>query len=212
MNFLKHFPYAFLFYSLTAFSQKDCTLKIEKDSISVYTCKVENLRFNAVRTSFLVNSRPSQLAAMVMDIEQYGNWQYNTVSTIILKRISDHEIIYYTEISAPFPASNRDFIIRLTLDQNPVTREIIIDLVSLPDYLPTKEKVVRVPFSKARWTVTPYSGAQLKVDYYIEIDLGGAVPAWLVNFLSYRAPYETFKDMRAGIGRYRNRSAAFIRD
>ena len=197
---------------LGAKAQTDCNLKLEKDSIKVYTCKVANSKFRSVKTTFEINSQLSQLAAIVMDIDSYKSWQYKTVSTKILKKVSDHEIFYHTEVEAPTLTSNRDFVIRLTIQQNPITREMIIEAVSMPDYLPKVKDVIRVPFSSARWTVKPLSAKKLSVEYYIEIDLGGLVPPWAVNLVAHQAPYETFKDLRKKIGTYKGRNVPFIRD
>ena len=71
-----------------------------------------------------------------------------------MKKVSETEIIYYSEIGAPIITSNRDFVIRLTLNQDPLTKALIVEATSLPDFLPPKERIVRVPFSKARWTIT----------------------------------------------------------
>ena len=192
-------------------AQTDCELKLNKDSIKVYTCFRENSKLKSVRTTFELQSNLSQLAAIVLDIDHLGDWQYKTVRARMLKKISDREIIYYTEVAAPILTSNRDFVIQLTVNQDPQTRMLTIDLVSIPDYIPHENGVVRVPFSKARWKVNPLSGSRLYVEYDIEIDIGGAVPVWLVNMVAPQAPYETFKALREKIGKYKPR-VAFVRD
>ena len=190
----------------------DCTLKLNKDSIKVYTCAVANSKFRAVKTVFNVNSSLSQLAAMVLDIDKYKGWQYKTKSAKVLKKVNEKEIIYYTEVEAPILTSNRDFIIRLTIDQNPQTRVMIIDAVCIPDYLPPVEGVVRVPFSSAKWIVRPLTHTKVSVEYYIEIDLGGAVPPWLVNMVAPKAPYETFNALRSGIKDFKGKKVSFVKD
>ena len=192
-------------------AQTDCELKLNKDSIKVYTCFRENSKFKSVRTTFELQSNLSQLAAIVLDIDHLGDWQYKTVRARLLKKISDREIIYYTEVAAPIFTSNRDFVIQLMVNQDPQTRILTIDLVSIPDYIPHENGIVRVPFSKARWKVNPLSGSRLYVEYDIEIDIGGAVPAWLVNMVAPQAPHETFKALREKIGKYKAR-VAFVRD
>lgn len=200
-----------LFSAWTCAAQKDCALKLEKDSIKVFACIQENSKFKSVRTTFELQSGLSQLAAIAMDVDYLKEWQYKTVSARVLKKISEREVIYHTEVAAPIFTSNRDFVIRLTVDQNRQTREMIIDAVSIPDYIPPVKGVVRVPFSRARWTVKPLSSSKLSVEYYIEIDLGGAVPAWLVNLVAPQAPYETFKALRSKIGKYKGR-VSFVKD
>jgi hypothetical protein len=198
------------FISLASFGQLDCELKMTKDSINVYLCPAADSRFKAVRSTFILNSSLSQATAMMMDIDHYVDWQYKAMSAKVLKKVSDRELIYYTEVAAPILTSNRDFVLRLTVDQDILTRAVTIEATSLPTYLPPKEKVIRVPFSKARWVVKPLTTNKVSVDYYIEIDLGGAVPPWLVNIVAPQAPYETFKAMREQIGRYRNKPVSFV--
>ena len=50
------------------------------------------------------------------------------------------------------------------------------------------------------------------VEYTIDIDLGGAVPPWLVKLAAHQAPYETFKALKKNIEKYRGRSVSFINE
>ncbi len=209
---MRWIPILLLLSVLGTKAQTDCNLKLEKDSIKVFMCKVVNSKFRSVKTTFEINSRLSQLADIVMDIDSYKSWQYKTVSAKILKKVSDHEIIYHTVVEAPSLTSNRDFVIRLTIQQDPITREMIIEAVSIPDFIPKAKEVVRVPYSRAQWTVKPISANKLAIEYYVEIDLGGLVPPWAVNLVAHQAPYETFKNLRKKIGDYKGRKVSFVKD
>ena len=200
-----------LFVASECFAQKDCELRLNKDSIKVFTCINENSKFKSVLTNFELHSNLSQLAAMVLDIDHLGDWQYKTLSAKLLKKVNEREIIYHTEVATPIFTSNRDFVIQLTIRQDPQTRVMTIDLVSISDYIPPVKGVVRVPYSKARWTVKPLTSTRVSVEYYIEIDIGGAVPPWLVNIVAPQAPYETFKALQSKIRDYKGR-ASFVRE
>ncbi|NOT74274.1 MAG: hypothetical protein HOP08_05045 [Cyclobacteriaceae bacterium] len=191
-------------------AQTDCDLKVDKNGIKVYTCELKNSKFKSVKASFELESTLSQFAAAVLDIDRYKEWQYKTLEAMVLKKVSNGEVIYYTEAAAPILTSNRDFVIKLTVNQNQQTKDLQVDLVSLPKYIPEKENVIRVPYSKAQYTVKALSASRLKVDYYIEIDLGGSVPAWMVNSVAPQAPYETFKDLKKIIGEYKNKGVSFV--
>ena len=147
-----------------------------------------------------------------MNLDSYKDWQYKTISTTLLKKVNEREIIYHTEVEAPSLTSNRDFVIRLTINQNLRTKELYIEAVSIPDYIPPVDKVIRVPFSKAYWKVKPVSAHKLAIEYYIEIDLGGAVPPWMVNLVAHQAPHETFKNLRKVIPKYKSSKASFVKD
>jgi len=184
-----------------ASAQKNCELQLDKDSIQVYSCDATRSKFKAVQARFTLNASFDQVWKMLKDIDRLGDWQYETVSAKLLKRISDREIIYHTEVNAPV-VSNRDFVINLSMTQ-PAAREMQVRAVSIPDYLPPTKDVVRVPMSEAVWHIREETPGRLSVVYNIELDLGGTLPAWLVNMLAHKATYETFKRMREQIGRYR---------
>lgn len=177
-----------------------CELKLDKDSIQVYTCKTENSKYKSIKATFTLNATSAQLKSMLMDIDHLGDWQFSTESARLLKKVSGNEIIYHTEVKVPV-ADNRDFVINLKFEQ-PSPKEILITLISLPDYIPRKKNIVRVPMSKAVWKVKEIKPKKLSVEYTVRIDFGGEIPAWVVNSLSHKAPYETFKTMREKIGKY----------
>lgn len=201
----------FLLCALSGSGQSDCTLELSRDSINVYTCPRADSRYKTIKTTFTLQSSLSQLAAAVLDIENYATWQYKTARVNVLKKISDSEVVYYTEVEAPALTSNRDFVIRLTVDPDPMTKGMIIEAVSLPDFTPPVDGVIRVPYSRARWTVVPVGKDRLSVEYIIDIDLGGSVPPWLVNLFAAKAPYETFRALRDQIGRYSGQQVSFIK-
>lgn len=202
----------FILASRLSVAQSDCSLELDKDSIAVYTCPRADSRYKTIKSVFQIAATRSELAAALLDVDGYKAWQYKTASVRVLNRISDREVVYYTEVEAPALTSNRDFVIRLTVDPDPMTKGIIIEAVSIPEYLDEVEDVIRVPYSRARWLVTPAGPGRLAVEYTIDIDLGGSVPPWIVNLFAAKAPYETFNSLRTVIGKYRGQQVSFIGD
>ena len=187
--------------SFSANAQKNCQLKLDKDSIQVYTCETENSKYNFIKSKFYLRATQQQLKHMLFDVAHLGDWQAQTVSSSLLKKISENEIIYHTEVKASV-VSNRDFVIRLTYQQISA-HEIKVTLSSIPDYIPKEKNVVRVHMSKAIWIVKEEKPGKLFIQYALEIDLGDTLPVWVINSLSHKAPYETFKNMKGKIRNYR---------
>ena len=205
----------FLFFSTTfLFGQVDCELRKDQDSIKVYTCSKEESKFKSIKATFEVNATAPELAAMLMDIAGYKEWQYKTINPKILKWISKQELIYYVEIVAPWPVSNRDLIVHLKIDQDPLTKRMIFTANGLPDYIPVKEGITRVPMSKSTWIVVPISSNKMQVEYSMNIDPSGSVPAWMVNMVCAEGPFESFYTLKNKIkGRnYTKADAPFILD
>jgi hypothetical protein len=194
---MKHtFLFPLLLASTSLYAQKECVLRKEKDSIRIYTCDNENSRFKTIRATLIMNATLSQVASVIMDVEKYNEWQFNTINSKTLERPTDEEVIFYSEVDAPWPIANRDLIIRIQLFQDKKSNVVTLNCNSLPKFVPEKKQIVRVPFSKALWTLTPLSADKVKVDYVIEINPGGAVPPWMVNMVAAQAPYESFRNFR----------------
>jgi hypothetical protein len=199
---------SFLFtLPLLLHAQNNCELKKNKDNIKVFSCITADSKFKAVRAEFNINASIDQYIAIVLDVEGYKDWHYRVVNPRILTKINEYELIYYTQLKAPWPVSNRDLILQLNLEKDINTNVLTVTLNSLPDYLPEVEDVIRVPESYSRITLTPIDNSTTKVDYFIKVDPGGEIPPWLVNLFSTQAPYETFKNLKEKIARELNNKA-----
>jgi len=121
---------------------------------------------------------------------------YNTKTCTTLKEISPAEVIYHSEVNVPWPVSNRDFIARIKLTQNPATKVMYLNAQNLPSYIPVKEDVVRIQKSDSKWIFTPVSKTATKIEYILFADPGGAVPAWLINMFATKGPMESFTKLK----------------
>lgn len=179
--------------------ESDCILKKEADSIQIFSCKQYEGEFRIIRAKFMLNTQLNQFIEMMLDVNNYVNWQYNAVNASVLERIGDNEVVYYMEVRAPWPVSHRDVVVRLKATYQPDSTSAIVITANIPDYLPANKNIVRIPLSKAQWKATVVSPSKLMVEYQMQIDLGGSVPPWLVNMVSSEGPYESFRGLRRQI-------------
>jgi len=179
-----------------SYGQENWKLKSNKDDIAIYTRDVPNSRFKGIKVVCELNASLSQLVAVVMDVNTAVEWVYSTRSAVVLKQVSPSELYYYSEVSVPWPASNRDFIARLKVDQEPHTRVVTILGPVFPDYIPEKKDIVRVRHSEGKWVITPLAKGRIKVEYTLNMDPGGNIPAWLVNMFATKGPSESFRKLK----------------
>ena len=177
-------------------AQHDCKLKIDKNNIRIYNCPSAKSAFNDIQAEFEVSATIDAYISIVLDISNYKTWRYHETNHRILKKISDTELIYYNQVEAPFPVSNRDLISHLTIRHDTLTQGLVVTVESMPDYLPPVANVVRVPRSKSVMTLTPVNKSKLRAQCVIQVDPGGRLPAWVANTFSTQAPYETFRNLR----------------
>ncbi|HVU58403.1 MAG TPA: START domain-containing protein [Puia sp.] len=199
-------------FSLRA--QQEWTLKKEENGIKVYSKSSEHSKYNELRVEMTLQASLSSVAALVLDIGNYPNWSFNTKQTSILRTVSASELYFYSEIHSPWPASNRDLAIHLAVAQDPNNKVMTIHAEELPNYIPVKDGLVRVPMSDEIWTVTPAGNGSIKIDYRITLDPGAGTPAWLINMFSVKGPFETFSHVREQlkIAKYSNAKLSFIKD
>jgi START domain len=185
-----------LAFAHVAIAQKTWKLISQKDGIYVYTQDLEDSKFKAVRAVCTVDCGVAKLSYVLMDVSNTKDWVYATKVCTLLKKMSPTDIYYYSEVELPWPVSNRDFIIRITLTQDQKTKVARIIAENHPQYVSEKKNVIRIPKSAGNWTLTPMGQGRTKVEYVIHVDPGGSVPAWLVNMLADIGPYSSFTKLK----------------
>ena len=203
-----------LLQTTIVFAQTDWKLKNEKDGIKVYVGTVPDSKFKAIKVDCELNTSLSQLVKVLLDIRTCPEWVDHTKSCTLLKQVSSSELYYYSEIDIPWPAQNRDFVAHLTVHQNPVTKVVTVDGPAVPGFVQTKSGIVRVHSSKGSWIITPLKKDIVRVEYTLQVDPGGDIPAWLVNLLATQGPMKSFEGLIAQLKKpaYQNASLPFITD
>lgn len=189
----------FLIYTMPGFfslKAQNWIMRKNQDSIQVYTAHSENSKFKRIRADFTIAASREKLFEQLLQIDQYPQWQYKTLQSRIIEIKGKHELVYYNEIDAPWPVSNRDLVVHLKIHETPGQPEFRILTSSVSGIVPETEGLVRVPSSKGEWFVRELPNGKLKVRFEMQIDPGGEVPAWVVNLTSALAPYETFKNLK----------------
>jgi len=194
-------------------AQDNWQLKKEEEGILVYTGSSPNSDFKSIKVECTVKAKTTQLVAFLLDLDAQRDWVYNNKNTSLIKKIDANEMIFYSEVSVPWPCTNRDYISHITITQ-PNPKLVTIDAHAEPGLLPAKEGKVRVKDSKAHWEVTRAGSDLLKIVYTVQFDPSGAIPAWLTNMFVTKGPLLTFRKLREVVARpvYANASVPFIKE
>jgi hypothetical protein len=190
----------YIFFALMASvslatAQPSWKLVRDKNGIHVYTASIETLKFKSIRVQTVLEGTIPKLMQILGDVSKHPEWVYKAKSATFVKQLSPYEFIYYTETILPWPASNRDAIIHLTMVPDTALHSLNITAFSEPDLLEKKEGLVRIPYTNAKWHVTELNN-QITIDYVFEVDPGGDLPAWLVNMLADKGPFESFYKLK----------------
>src|SRR4051812_46399441 len=184
-----------MLFFIKAAAQEKWVLKKDKDGIQVYEAKNDETNFKSVKAECTMTATLSQVAAVLSDVTRHYQWVYGVKTSKIVKRESESKLYYYSEVHAPWPVSNRDFIVDFEMTQ-PSPGTLSVASHAVPEMLPEQPGLVRVKKSRSGWTVTSTGDGNVKVVYVIQFDPAGSVPAWVVNMFIADGPYKTFKNLR----------------
>jgi hypothetical protein len=200
--------------SLSLTAQNDWQLKKDQDGIKVYTKSTENSHYDELKVEMTLTATLSSLAALILDIDNYHNWSFNTEKAYVLKRVGPGDLYFYELIHSPWPASNRDLPVHLQISQDPGTKSMSVRSTCIPDLVPLQKDVVRVPLSIEEYVVTPLPRGKIQIEYRLKLDPGAGAPAWLINLFSVKGPFETFSHVRQQLQRpaYRDAILPFIKN
>ena len=170
-------------------------LSVNKDGIAVYTSAMPNTKIKGVKAEMEFQANLAQVIAVIMDVDTYHEWVYQCSYSKVLKQVSKHEMIYYHITNAPWPVSPRDLVshFKISIDER---QQVEIQSHSLPEYVPEKSNMVRVKNTYGSWKITALPGGKVKAVYQLQLDPGGNIPAWAINWFITSGPFNTFTKMR----------------
>jgi hypothetical protein len=195
---MRAIPFCFVFFMLVSFdpTTDGWMLKDQKDGICIYSRHSEISKFNDIEVQMDLPGTVNQLTTVLFDVEKYPQWAYCTKSAAPVRKIGSNELIYYSEISAPWPLANRDFYADVVLSYDSARHATSLVSRGLKDYQPQKKGLVRIPRSMAVWNITQKSDRVVHIQYVLQIDPGGCLPAWIANMFATKGPMESFGNLK----------------
>ncbi|MDO9184611.1 MAG: START domain-containing protein [Bacteroidia bacterium] len=207
----------FVFYlGATSFSTAsgDWQLKKDEKGVAIYTRNSENSAFKELKAVAYLKTSISSIVGLLYDFEKYPEWVYKCGASGTLKTISEKELIHYQTVIAPWPISNRDFIVNIKIGQDELTKVVSIKSYATGTYIPVSPDYVRIMNFNASWTLTPQKDGTVEIVYQLLVDPAGAVPAWAVNMAIVDGPFETMNKIKERVFKeeYQKAKISFIKE
>jgi len=174
---------------------QDWTLEKDKEGIQIFTRKIEDYAIKEYKAITTLKTTIAKLTNLLKDHENLKAWFVKCPVSKRLKKVSENEYYVYFLNDAPWPVSDRDNITKMTFELLDNGTQLI-HLKGVPDYLPEKSGIVRLPRMQAKWMFEPAANGMVKITQQVLADLGGNIPGWLVNFAIVEAPFETLYNLR----------------
>lgn len=167
-------------------------LQKDDDGIQVYTRKFEKTHFDEFKAVTYINAPAISVLSIFKDKEDATEMFTSIKEFEQIKSTSNHQWIAHAILNISFPFDPRDMVIEMEIEWLNAT-DFKIHIKGSPEAVPLKEDHVRIPFVKGFWLVEQENTNKTKVTYQNVSDPGGHIPAWLVNLVTVKAPFETME-------------------
>ncbi len=185
-----------LLLETSIFGQNNWVLQKEKDGIKISSRHTASSQFDDVHVEVDLPGNIEQMKSILLDISHYKDWSYAMKKSVLIKQLGPGRLIYYSEIEVPWPATDRYFYANFDLEEDSASQTIKLISVNLPDYMPASKDLLQVTSVKGLWNISTISRKVIHVDYILELNPGGSLPAWVLNLFSTKGPLETFENIK----------------
>lgn len=193
-------------------SAQNWELKKDKGGIKVYVREQKDSDIKELKFTTYVNASMQTIASVLTHVEGYDIWSYGCYGSRVVKRISDSENYYYCKVDFPWPFDNRDLVLHSKIWQDKKSLALHSKSSSVHWMEKEHEEFVRIKKAEINWVFTPMENGRVRVDYSLNSDPGGNIPAWMINLAADQGPLKTmlkFKEMLE-LERYKNSKLAFV--
>ncbi|MCU1279709.1 MAG: hypothetical protein JWM53_3255 [bacterium] len=171
----------------------------QSDGIVVERRIVAGSNLKEFRGSAVVQAPVAAILAVFSDVPHATEWMDSCNGSRTVDDVSDREKVVYNRTHAPWPVADRDAVLHNIVHFDEADRRVELQFWSVQsDKAPPVKGVVRMPFLRGHWKLWPSAdGSSTRVEYQVHANPGGALPDWLVNYVSRDLPFKTIEGLRA---------------
>jgi hypothetical protein len=180
-----------------------------EQGIVVYQLRDDARDLRARCARGVIEAAFDDVLAVLTDVERQVEWLPRCRVARVLRREGDRVLYVYNRTDAPWPAADRDAVLRSELDLVEPGRLAFIRFTSegvggLVDEVPG---VVRAPRLRGYYRLSALGAARTHVEYRIEADLGGRLPGAILDWATRQVPLASLLGLREQVARMRGESA-----
>ena len=173
--------------------EDDWTLAKREDGVEVYTRSVPNFAVKEFRASAVIPAPMDEVIGWWQDPTTYTEWLDRCAEA---RRVEDASGVgaNYLKFDFPFPASDRDVVLRATLvEESDGTK--VFEGSNVDGVVPEQEDAVRISMVRSRWEFRAQGETATQVAYQQHMDPSGMLPAFILNRAAVDNPVNTLRGL-----------------
>lgn len=171
-------------------------LEHDKNGIQIYTKDIAGSDFKAFRGKTIINSDLINVIAHQVNIESMSEWLQDCSKSELISQLNGQEIYIYQRTSAPWPVSDRDYVLHMKITQDPEDYSVLITFEASSEFSKSDVDCVQVTQLTGYWRFTPIEENKVLVEYETAADPAGQIPSWLANSFVVDQPLGTLKNIK----------------
>ena len=197
-NYMFRFILSFFLILVLSFSlaAQAWEFKKEKDGIKIYTCKETGKSLKSYKGVTDIQSPAEKIFTLLEDVYHTDWWDKSITQIKVLRYEKNKMAQYYLVYDLPWPVTDRDLCVDVTVTIDPLTGVSKITAVPLPGVIPERPDMVRIKEYRQTWTVKPAGKELAHVVLEGYVDPAGSIPDWLSNMLIVDSPLSVINGVK----------------
>jgi hypothetical protein len=168
----------------------------EKDGIKIYTSTEPGKPLKAYKGVTDIHAPADKVFSMIEDVYHTEWWDKNLTQIKVLLYEKYKKAQYYLVYDLPWPVTDRDLCVDVTVIRDPGTGECRITAVPLPGVIPERQGMIRIKEYRQTWTIRPVSKEWSHVELEGYLDPAGSIPDWITNMLIVDSPVKVISGVK----------------
>tara|TARA_B100000941_G_C28497836_1_gene552096 strand:+ start:666 stop:1253 length:588 start_codon:yes stop_codon:yes gene_type:complete len=173
------------------FYYNEWDLRKNQDSIKVYIRNIDN-NTKEYLAETIINSEIDKIYNTIIDFDNSYKWMYKLNSSKILEKTDTLMYVYFV-VDMNWPLKNRDLVSDAVITKR--NDEIIIEMNSYPDRIPSNEKLIRIKESRSIWNLKRIDKGRTKVSLQSYAVVEG-IPTFIMDLFILDSPMYSMTQLR----------------
>ncbi|MFP4476716.1 MAG: START domain-containing protein [Desulfatibacillaceae bacterium] len=169
----------------------------EKDGVTLYQRDHEGRFVDDFKGVVMLDVPVENIGAALLDVDAYTHWFDRCTKMEVVRTNDPYDLILYLTMSSPWPARDRDAVIRATCDVDLETDFAHVHIRKDSDlYEPADGSTVRIPHTDQHWYLETVAPGRVRLTYINDTDPGGDIMGFLVNLVTRMVTHNSLVNLR----------------
>ncbi|HEC16701.1 MAG TPA: hypothetical protein ENI99_09070 [Sedimenticola sp.] len=168
-----------------------------RDGIGIFTKQSPDSPIVLAKGLVIIEASPEAIVEVLDDNGGHTEWIPYLLESRRLEAVDDRERLEYNLFDAPWPASDRDFVFRVTAHPGEQQGRIVFRMKSeTSPLMPERDGIVRGVLLESTFRLTRLGPDKTRVELLFQADPKGWIPLWVVNIVQRAWPFRVLQRLR----------------